>query len=185
MRGMSWLGADNAAVVIRSHRIAARLSALRVSWPVSSRVTRRSGLSVIAALAAVALPTVPASSATATGWTQQSPATSPPGRLGASMAYDAATRNVVLFGGLSGITRGDTWTWDGSTWTKQRPATSPPARYNASMAYDAATGNVVLFGGLGHRTCCPSDTWVWDGSTWTKQAPAAHPPGRLGASMAY
>jgi hypothetical protein len=30
------------------------------------------------------------------------------------MAYDAATRNVVLFGGVSsdfGIPFGDTWTW--------------------------------------------------------------------------
>ena len=45
-------------------------------------------------------------------WTQQHPATSPSARSGASMAYDAATGNAVMFGG-----RGDngfpstTWTW--------------------------------------------------------------------------
>jgi hypothetical protein len=32
-------------------------------------------------------------------WTKQAPTTSPPAEEEASMAYDAATRNVVLFGG--------------------------------------------------------------------------------------
>ena len=79
------------------------------------------------------------------------------------MAYDAATRNVVLFGGTARHgALGDTWTWDGSTWTKQAPKTSPPARFGASMAYDAATGNVVLFGGLNGAGVRPlNDTWTW------------------------
>jgi hypothetical protein len=76
------------------------------------------------------------------------------------MAYDAATGNVVLFGGGTASTNfGDTWTWDGSTWTKQDAKTSPPARHSASMAYDAATGNVVLFGGQGGVFL--GDTWTW------------------------
>jgi len=47
-------------------------------------------------------------------WTQQSPATSPPARFGAAMAYDAATGNVVMFGGFETTAvqpRGDTWIW--------------------------------------------------------------------------
>src|SRR5487761_1483689 len=71
-----------------------------------------------------------AGSSLAVTWTQQAPATSPPARYGASMAYDAATSTVVLFGGSGSGTGGqgstilgDTWTWDGSTWTKQAPAT--------------------------------------------------------------
>ena len=65
------------------------------------------------------------------------------------MAYDAATGNAVLFGGLDSQSHlsDSTWTWNGSTWTKQAPATSPPALQAASMAYNAATGDVVLFGG--------------------------------------
>src|SRR5439155_20190387 len=60
--------------------------------------------------------------------TNQAPATSPCARVGASMAYDAATSNMVLFGGLNSSSRalGDTWTWNGTTWTKQAPAASPP-----------------------------------------------------------
>jgi galactose oxidase-like protein len=121
-------------------------------------------------------------------WTKQAPAVSPPARENAVMAYDAATGNVVLFGGETTRSHrlADTWTWDGSTWTEQSPAASPSPRFLAPMAYDAATGNVVLFGGLGgggHRDL--GDTWTWDGSTWTKHAPAASPAGRIGASMAY
>ncbi|HEY3955205.1 MAG TPA: hypothetical protein VGM53_17695 [Streptosporangiaceae bacterium] len=45
------------------------------------------------------------------------------------MAYDAATRTTVLFGGSTDrSTFGDTWTWDGSAWTRQAPAIHPPAR---------------------------------------------------------
>jgi hypothetical protein len=126
-----------------------------------------------------------ASSSSALKWTEQSPATSPPAQGYASMAYDAATGTVVLFGGIgdSGL-GGDTWTWNGTTWTKQDPATSPPARDAASMAYDAATGIVVLFGGLGNSKTF-NDTWTWNGTTWTEQDPAASPSVRSGASMAY
>jgi hypothetical protein len=80
------------------------------------------------------------------------------------MVYDAATSNVVLYGGLkydgtAPVYLGDTWTWDGTTWTQQHPAASPSARNASSMAYDAATGNVVLFGG--YRNGYVSDTWTW------------------------
>jgi len=80
------------------------------------------------------------------------------------MAYDAATGDVVMFGGVERFTGtyGGTWTWNGSAWTQQHPAVSPPSRADAAMAYDAATGDVVLFGGHGdgsHTAC--SDTWIW------------------------
>jgi N-acetylneuraminic acid mutarotase len=122
-------------------------------------------------------------------WAKQHPTASPPARWGAAMAYDAATRTVVMFGG-EGTTAtgslGDTWVWDGSTWTKQHPTASPPARLDASMAYDTATRTVVLFGGSSQGIGDPlHSTWVWDGSTWTQRSPAAHPSARLQASMAY
>jgi hypothetical protein len=120
-------------------------------------------------------------------WEEQAPATSPPARAGAGMAYDAATGNVVLFGGQGNQgTLNDTWTWDGSTWTKLvAPKPRPEPRSLAGMAYDAATGNVVLFGGLGSAGQEFGDTWTWDGSAWTKQASAPHPSARIGPAMAY
>src|SRR5436305_10267179 len=74
----------------------------------------------VASLAAVGVPGVWQSAALASSrsglnWTQQTPATSPPARAGGSMAYDAATRTVVLFGGGARAPFADSWTWDGYT----------------------------------------------------------------------
>ena len=125
-------------------------------------------------------------------WSQLQPATSPTARSLTSMAYDAATNTVVLFGGCTANSNcgstgllGDTWTWDGSTWTQLSPATSPPAREDAAMAYDAANGTIVLFGGSGSGFTSLGDTWSWDGSTWTQLSPATSPSARYGASMTY
>ncbi|HXY43100.1 MAG TPA: kelch repeat-containing protein [Acidimicrobiales bacterium] len=111
--------------------------------------------------------------------------TGPPGRYDASMAYDPATNQVVLFGGYGaqGWCLGDTWTFDGSSWTEQSPANSPSARALASMAYDAATRQLILFGGVGSSP--QNDTWAWNGSDWSELSPATSPPARDDASMAY
>ncbi len=132
-----------------------------------------------------------------TTWAEQHPAQSPPPRRSASMAYDAATHQIVLFGGVDlcevhqrrgcGASHPSTWTWNGETWTKQHPTQNPPSRILAQMAYDAATHQVVLFGGFraGGSVGELDDTWTWDGTTWTKQHPAQSPPPLAGASIAY
>jgi hypothetical protein len=120
-----------------------------------------------------------------TNWTKQNPATSPTGRDQAAMAYDAATRTVVLFGGWNGHGElGDTWTWNGTTWTEQHPAASPPAMVDTSMVYDQATGTVLLFAGEGNHVSFHG-LWAWNGTTWTEQAGSATLPARHGESMAY
>jgi hypothetical protein len=131
----------------------------RVSCPGGQRLAA-AAVALLAAggVVGVVPSAVQASAATAATWTKQAPATSPPFRFDAAMAYDAATGNIVLFGGIP--LYDDTWTWDGSTWTKQAPASHPPARYGAAMAYDAATGNVVLFGGQG-TPGIKDGTWTW------------------------
>jgi len=132
----------------------------------------------------------------ATGWTQLTPAVSPPPLQGASLAYDEPTETVVLFGGAlnhigqSGGTNSDeTWTWDGVTWTQQFPPVSPPARsWNATngMVFDSQLGKVVLFGGYTEQFVIMDDTWEWDGKskTWTQQFPA-HSPSSRTATLAY
>jgi hypothetical protein len=151
------------------------------------------GASAIATSAVVASATS-AASPSSLPWVQQSPGTSPPLRSYASMAYDQATGQMVLFGGMGGDLGddglspilGDTWTYDGTTWTQQSPTTNPPVRYEASMTYDAAIGQIVLFGGYSdNRGHTAGETWTYDGTTWTQQFPATSPPARAGASMAY
>jgi hypothetical protein len=127
---------------------------------------------------------------------------SPPGRVGASIAYDPASGKLVLFGGSPQTTNtaalNDTWVWNGNSWSQvagsgcsSSCASSPPARYYPSFADDPATGQVVLFGGYG-RTAVLNDTWVWNGSQWSQVAGsgcttscAGSPPPRDVAGLAF
>jgi hypothetical protein len=118
-------------------------------------------------------------------WTEQSPGSSPPAREFGVMAYDAATSQVVLFGGVGDGLLNDTWTWNGTTWTQQTPTTSPLARYGSTMAYDTASSQLILFGGLTSSSGDKNDTWTWSGSTWTELSPGTSPPVREEATMAY
>jgi hypothetical protein len=122
----------------------------------------------------------------ASSWSLLTPPTSPPVRDAASLAFDPATEQLVLFGGVAVGSLGDTWTWDGTTWTQQAPATSPSPRNDASLAYDAATSQLLLFGGF-QSVFGPTfgDTWLWDGTTWVQQSPATSPPPRTEGRMAY
>ena len=53
----------------------------------------------------------------AANWTQLLPATKPSARSYVAMAYDAASKKVLLFGGFGGTGYlNDTWTFDGATW---------------------------------------------------------------------
>ena len=148
-------------------------------------------VAILAALATSLLVGVSSAGAakvrSAPGWTKLSPATSPPARYDASMAYDQGTGQLVLFGGYHGVRGslyfGDTWTWNGSTWTKLSPAASPPPREGAAMAYDNATGQLVLFGGRAYNV--RPGTFTWNCSNWTKLLPVTNPQPRLDASMAY
>ena len=128
-------------------------------------------------------------------WTREHPSVNPPGRSYATMAYDAATKQIVLFGGAGRVSRAgrgrllaDTWAWNGGTWVKQHPSRSPSARWYASMAYDAAAKELVLFGGFGGSngiTVPPAHTWAWNGSTWIKLSPSVSPRPEAAPSMAY
>ena len=122
-----------------------------------------------------------------TTWTQQHPATSPPGRGLIGMTYDADHSGVVVFGGRSHTHDfDDTWTWDGTTWTQQHSATSPSDRESMGMTYDAARGEVVVFGGEKLDRSYFADTWTWDGTTWRVPfvahlhlSPDSGPPGTV------
>jgi hypothetical protein len=100
------------------------------------------------------------------------------------MAFDPATGQMILFGGLgtSGLLN-DTWNWNGTTWTELFPATSPSVRDGTTMAFDQATGQLILFGGANGGF--HGDTWNWDGTTWTELFPAASPSARFFAMMDF
>ena len=118
-------------------------------------------------------------------WTQHFPATSPSPRR-ATIAYDDATRTVVLFGGETySVAYNDTWTWNGANWTRQFPASAPSPRGMESMAYDADLGSVVLFGGVDQPGTQSNETWLWNGADWYEIHPATVPAARWAAGMDY
>jgi len=123
-----------------------------------------------------------------TNWQQMHPAVSPPARYGHAMAYDAATKQVLLFGGYGDYAESnDTWTWNGSNWSQVVGKTNPPPRSGHSMAFDALRGEIVLFGGsLSQPTpTWYSDTWVWNGKKWQEMLSATPPAARAGHVLAY
>jgi hypothetical protein len=112
---------------------------------------------------------------TGTTWRRLHPATSPSARHNADMIYDAATQDVIMFGGYDGHYLNDTWAWNGTTWTQLSPATSPSPRDSESLVYDPASQTAIMFGGFSSSAGRLSDTWSWNGATWTQLAPATTP----------
>jgi hypothetical protein len=99
----------------------------------------------------------------------------PSARVFASVAWDTADGEYVLFGGLSqGAALGDTWAFKQGNWTEVNSTLSPPARWGAGMAYDAADGYVVLFGGYGSGGLV-NGTWAFVRGQWSA-VPATGPP---------
>ena len=127
-------------------------------------------------------------------WTQRMPVFSPPARFAAGMAWDEATRKVILFGGTSSDPLGasrlnDTWSWDGVQWTLETPLLSPTPRGWFGFADGSATSTPVLFGGAPpdpQGVVYLGDTWLWDGigRTWVPAA-LTGPAARAGLILGF
>jgi Kelch motif len=115
-------------------------------------------------------------------WSQQSGMVAPAERLGASLAYDEARQEMLLFGGTAASTvYADTWTWSSQGWQERFPLNSPTARSWSSMVYDASGQQIVLIGGSALASTPLSnglnDTWQWDGSNWSLLSNTSAPTG--------
>lgn len=105
--------------------------------------------------------------------------------VAASVAYDPATGQLLMFGGsVGGVGQKETSLWTGSRWTLLSPADSPSARLDATMAYDPVTSQLLLFGGWDGGWPY-DDTWIWTGTNWEQQSPETSPPARLLAVMSF
>jgi hypothetical protein len=95
----------------------------------------------------------------------------PPARGYAAMDYDAATHELVLFGGFAGPQGllADTWIYDAArnAWSRvARTAAHPAGRDFSALAYDQEVRDLVLFGGLtgaqgNVNGTILNDTWTW------------------------
>ncbi|MEO5799251.1 MAG: hypothetical protein ABIZ70_15625 [Gemmatimonadales bacterium] len=112
----------------------------------------------------------------------------PPPRAHASMAYDPASRRVVLAGGSSdGQNFGDTWGWDGVRWSQLAIPALP--RTSHALVFDAARGAVTMVGGA-DLAPPPAESFWGSGlfrlgpAGWLPEHRDSLPP-RLKASVAY
>ena len=124
-----------------------------------------------------------------TTWTPQTPATNPPARNGAALAYDPATGQLILFGGQNGSAlKGDTWMWGypggiQGGWAQQTPPLSPQARGYSSLAFDSGTGQLVLFGGFDYTPPPATSFWAIPGRGTAPPGPSStRPPARRPAA---
>ncbi|HTK08664.1 MAG TPA: kelch repeat-containing protein [Ktedonobacteraceae bacterium] len=115
-------------------------------------------------------------------WSLQAVPAPPPERVGSTLTYDVANRQLVLFGGTSGSALyGDTWTWTGQKWQSLSPSTSPLPRAWATMTYVASLQQVILVGGSS-VTANPAlnglnDIWQWNGTAWGQLNSVSAPAG--------
>ena len=119
-------------------------------------------------------------------------AANPSARTQSRMVYDARTRHIVLFGGLTAYDSGtklaydldDTWELADGRWVQIFPSTVPPSRSIHVMVYDSLRARTVMFGGK-HGTGYLNDTWAYTMGQWTDLQPATQPPVRSFAGAAY
>ncbi|MGD1099921.1 MAG: hypothetical protein ABR888_06245 [Thermoplasmata archaeon] len=86
-------------------------------------------------------------------WSPLNPPTTPSPRSDFDIAFDPATGNATLFGGLTNLTSlsvsNQTWTYHfgSERWTLSTGTPAPPAREAAAFAIDPSLGVGFLFGG--------------------------------------
>lgn|GEM_PF-5492571 len=101
---------------------------------------------------------------------QPSPAIKPTMRALPALAYDPASRKLMLVGGLP-IDQADYWLWDPALGWQQGPAAAfPHGFWGSTMAYDTSREKMVLIVPPG------AGTWVWDEVQW-RRVPSTSTPG--------
>jgi hypothetical protein len=88
----------------------------------------------------------------------------PPGD-GASMAWDAAQRQMLLVVAGETDTDGETWTWDGTRWIRDAGGDVVALVIASTMAYDPVSKTVLMVTPLAGDNE-HSATFGWNGSSW-------------------
>jgi len=108
----------------------------------------------------------------------------PDGRAAATMVFDKASQQLILFGGYNGQYLSDTWIFNEKslTWEQARPGVVPVAVTAPNSFQDPVNGHAEFFGGFDGRLYS-ARTYQWTGSDWILLEPATSPLAR-GAAIA-
>jgi hypothetical protein len=121
----------------------------------------------------------------------QSPSPSPRGYV--SLAYDAESERVVLFGGQSGDWKlrtsynNETWAYNegAESWAQMFTKPEPSDRVPDALAYDAESDRIIMYGGGLMGNLWMEETWSYDHNTISWKRMARGPKNHLGTRIAY
>jgi hypothetical protein len=102
---------------------------------------------------------------------------------GVRLAWDAARRRVVSFGGYSGRPRGELRVLEGDRWGTPSPLAAMPVA-EPGFVYDVRRDRLVAFGGATRPGRAAGETWEHDGTAWAKFA-GPSPPARQAHAMVF
>lgn len=119
------------------------------------------------------------------GWTQLTPAGTPPAiRHRPSAVWDPGNAQLLVFGGATPrMSANDLWSYrpSANTWTQLSPTgTLPPGRWAHTAVWDPGNAQMLVFGGWTGQMVL-TDLWSFRpaSNAWTELAPAAPlPPAR-------
>ncbi len=106
----------------------------------------------------------------------------PPAGESALMAWDDASRTMVLVTPTGAMTGGRTWIWKGTRWSPQPSADLPATPIAGQMAYDPTSGGMLLVSPLLPPIGPGISTWRYDGTTW-QNLPATPPSVTTGVTL--
>ncbi|MGD0193626.1 MAG: hypothetical protein ABSC35_02055 [Candidatus Dormibacteria bacterium] len=137
------------------------------------------GAGAVAAAAVLSCLALASGSSSASFAAVAGPPGTPSARSDATIGYDAATKQVVMFGGMGPYgSLGDTWVFADLTWRQEHTSQAPAPRGDAAMAYDPKIRALVLFGGWATGNGADLDaTWLWTGHAWERRSTATFPVG--------
>jgi hypothetical protein len=110
--------------------------------------------------------------------------TAPSPRARFAMTGHPSSDQIVLFGGMDGAVRNDTWLFDGVRWQAATPATPPGRRQGHALAYHPSARGYVTFSGQG-STALWTDTLLFRDGQWSALTPTVSPPPRSEYGLAY
>ena len=121
-------------------------------------------------LAAVSRGTGAASASGAFRWRAQSSSVKPASRFYGAMAFDAVRGEVVMLGGITGVTSAaETWAWRQDHWVLI-PNTDAPNTAAGALVPDPASDGLLYVGGLSNLQDNSAELlqtqWRWNGERW-------------------
>jgi hypothetical protein len=103
-----------------------------------------------------------------TNWSEINTGTDgPPAGEGALMAWDDATRQMVLVTSFAFSGKSTTWVWAGNHWLPRPSRDLPEGAFGDGMSFDPAS-HTLLFVSAIPPNGAGTSTWLWDASGWRK-----------------